>query len=97
MTAFEKLFESDAMRAATQADFRQARELGIGGFPSVVVRRNDEMALLTRGWEPLERPKSLGTSPPTPFGAAMREAPASSMARTDHGRLTTQAPHVEQS
>lgn len=52
---FMAAFASDEMAAATQADFRQARELGIGGFPSVVLRRGEQLALLTRGWAPLER------------------------------------------
>lgn len=53
--AFMALFDSDDMKAATLADFRQARELGINGFPAVVVRRGPELALLTRGWAPLDR------------------------------------------
>lgn len=53
--AFLERFRSEEMKAATQADYRQARELGIGGFPSVVVRKGEQLALLTRGWAPLER------------------------------------------
>ncbi len=53
--SFNSTFESEEMAAATHADFRQARELGITGFPAVVVRKGDEMALLTRGWAPLEQ------------------------------------------
>lgn len=52
---FMQRFRSDEMQKATWADFRHARELGIGGFPSVIVAKGDEMALLTRGWAPLER------------------------------------------
>ncbi len=52
---FMEHFDSDEMKAATQADYRHARELGIGGFPSVVVRKGEDLALLTRGWAPLDR------------------------------------------
>lgn len=52
---FMDRFESEEMRDATRADFRQAQELGIGGFPSVVVRKGEQLALLTRGWAPLDR------------------------------------------
>ena len=54
-SGFRMRFDSPEMKAATQADYRHARELGIGGFPSVVVRKGDELALLTRGWAPLDR------------------------------------------
>ena len=52
--AFTEVFDSDAARAETEADFRMSRELGIGGFPTMVLRDGRGLAALTIGYRPLE-------------------------------------------
>lgn len=45
---------SDDMRARTQQDFVTARQMGVSGFPTVLVREDDKLAYLTRGYQPYE-------------------------------------------
>ncbi|MBV2131476.1 DsbA family protein [Pseudomonas sp. MAP12] len=52
--AFAAAFDSAAQRAATQADFAWAQNLGIAGFPTLLAERNGQLALLTNGYQPLE-------------------------------------------
>ncbi len=51
---FAARFTSPDMQAATQNDFRFCQGLGVSGFPTVVVRENDSLALLTAGYRPFE-------------------------------------------
>lgn len=53
--AFAEAFDSPAQRAATQADFARVENLGIAGFPTLLAERNGQLALLTNGYQPLER------------------------------------------
>ncbi len=53
-TEFYQRFNTDEMRAETQQDFSQSRELGIRGFPSVVLRNGESLALLTEGYQPFD-------------------------------------------
>lgn len=53
--AFAEAFDSAALRQATVADFRWAETLGIAGFPTLLAERNGQLALLTNGYQPLER------------------------------------------
>lgn len=41
-------------REAARADFRTARSLGVSGFPSLLLRIDDEYAMVTRGYMPYE-------------------------------------------
>lgn len=43
--------------AEIRMDFAQTREWGIGGFPSIILRKREELALLTEGYRPY---KTLG-------------------------------------
>jgi putative protein-disulfide isomerase len=52
---FMESFESDRLRRETSNDFVHARRLGAQGFPTVVLRRGQELALLTVGSQPYER------------------------------------------
>jgi putative protein-disulfide isomerase len=47
-------FQSDATRAETLGDFRASRELGVTGYPTVVLRDEGGLAALTIGYQPLE-------------------------------------------
>ena len=51
-TTFLGTFHDEATRQATLQDFAHAYQWGIGGFPSVVLRKADQLALLTAGYQP---------------------------------------------
>lgn len=52
--AFAKAFDSDAMKQETLEDFRWCQQVGVTGFPTVVLREDDKMAALTVGYQPFE-------------------------------------------
>ena len=52
--AFAAAFDSAAPRAATQADFQRAANLGIAGFPTLLAEHHGQLALLTNGYQPLD-------------------------------------------
>jgi putative protein-disulfide isomerase len=51
---FMEKFLSEEVRQKTQAHFRQTAEIGIRGFPSVVLQNQAGATLLTRGWRSFE-------------------------------------------
>lgn len=51
---FMAAFESPAATAETVQDFRDARMLGINGFPSLVFKNGPEQFVLCRGYQSLE-------------------------------------------
>lgn len=53
--AFAEGFDSPAQREATEADFAWAQNLGIAGFPTLLAERGGQYALLTNGYQPLNR------------------------------------------
>ncbi|WP_054912797.1 DsbA family protein [Pseudomonas sp. NBRC 111127] len=56
---FAATFAQTDTRAATAADFVWAQDLGIAGFPTLLAERNGQLALLTNGYQPLERLQPL--------------------------------------
>jgi putative protein-disulfide isomerase len=46
-------FQSDDLRRQTQAHFRHAWQAGVRGFPTVLLQRDSDYALLTHGYRPL--------------------------------------------
>ncbi|WP_144964695.1 DsbA family protein [Pseudomonas sp. DE0010] len=56
---FAESFTRAETRAATAADFAWAQGLGIAGFPTLLAERNGQLALLTNGYQPLERLQPL--------------------------------------
>ncbi|MCO1619216.1 DsbA family protein [Pseudomonas putida] len=56
---FAETFARADTRAATAADFAWAQDLGIAGFPTLLAERNGQLALLTNGYQPLERLQPL--------------------------------------
>ena len=50
---FSARYESDDAKEETRADFRHARDLGARGFPSVLVRDNGRLTMVSQGWQPL--------------------------------------------
>ncbi|MCO7518011.1 DsbA family protein [Pseudomonas guariconensis] len=56
---FAEAFTHAETRAATAADFSWVQGLGIAGFPTLLAERNGQLALLTNGYQPLERLQPL--------------------------------------
>jgi putative protein-disulfide isomerase len=51
---FLSAFESDAARARTEAHFRQARQAGVRGFPTLIVQQGEHLHPISNGCLPLE-------------------------------------------
>lgn len=51
--AFLAAWESDAVKAATQADFEQVKRWEVRGFPTLVLEREGALDLVTSGYVPL--------------------------------------------
>jgi putative protein-disulfide isomerase len=51
---FIKAFSSREMTYATSNDFYRAQAMGVQGFPTVILRRGENMALLCAGFRPFE-------------------------------------------
>ena len=51
---FSHDFEQPATAQYTYADFAMASRLGAQGFPTVFLRKRDDVALLTMGYQPIE-------------------------------------------
>lgn len=51
---FQSHFESEELRRETERDFRLAREMGVQGFPSMLLLEDDALRPLTRGWVALD-------------------------------------------
>lgn len=56
---FAETFSRADTRAATAADFSWVQDLGIAGFPTLLAERNGQLALLTNGYQPLDRLQPL--------------------------------------
>jgi putative protein-disulfide isomerase len=50
---FLRDFDSDAARARTQAHFRQARQAGVRGFPTLIVQQDAQLQTVCNGCQPL--------------------------------------------
>lgn len=48
---FMKVYSSEENRQATYRDFSLSKELGIQGFPSMVIRKGERTQMLTRGYQ----------------------------------------------
>lgn len=53
-TAFQEFFNSPAAKELTQKDFATNRQWGIRGYPSVVVRKGDQLHLIASGFASFE-------------------------------------------
>lgn len=56
--AFMDAFASDAARARTQAHFRQARQAGVRGFPTLIVQQAEQLQSISTGCQPLDSVRS---------------------------------------
>ncbi len=52
--AFMCAFDSDETRARTQAHFRQARQAGVRGFPTLIVQQDAQLHTVCNGCQPLD-------------------------------------------
>ena len=52
-TDFAEQFHSHHQKEVTQDDFRRTRNMGVTGFPTVVVAAGEGKAVLTHGYQPL--------------------------------------------
>ena len=52
---FKALFESDEMKNAVRKDFEKAGELGVRGFPSMILKNKDGYTLIANGYMSAER------------------------------------------
>lgn len=59
--AFQAAFVSAAAHAEVAGDFAWAGGLGISGFPTLLAERNGMLALLSNGYQPVDRVVSLLT------------------------------------
>lgn len=50
LTAFEKIFNSGEIKTRTKADFHISQQLGIKGFPSLVLKHNGNFTQLSNGY-----------------------------------------------
>lgn len=50
---------SEAGRQAAHLDFNASRQLGVRGFPALLLKSGDRLAMATHGWQPLERLQPL--------------------------------------
>lgn len=57
--AFMRLFESEEFKYETRADFQLAAEMGISGFPSVILRNKGELFLVANGYRSPEDLESI--------------------------------------
>lgn len=48
--AFQKEYESEAMKQASRDDFATSGEMGIRGFPSMVLKKGDQLYLISNGY-----------------------------------------------
>ena len=47
---FEALYNSEETKYLTKADFQLSSEMGIKGFPSMIIKRGKEFTLLSNGF-----------------------------------------------
>lgn len=47
---FRESFESETVQDETDGDFQLARELGVKGFPTLIVRKDAQFMVVTQGW-----------------------------------------------
>ncbi|MBT4939278.1 MAG: DsbA family protein [Rhodospirillaceae bacterium] len=54
---FADKFASDELKEVARSDFQFSQQIGVTGFPTVVVKEDDKMALLSAGYQPYQNLK----------------------------------------
>jgi putative protein-disulfide isomerase len=52
--AFLQTFDSDEAHARVRAHFKQARQVGVRGFPTLILQQGETLHLIANGWQPLD-------------------------------------------
>ncbi len=52
--AFLPGFDSEEAHARIRAHFRQARQVGVRGFPTLILQQGENLHLIANGWQPLD-------------------------------------------
>ena len=52
---FQRLFESDEMKKAVREDFLRSQEMGVRGFPTVLLKNGDQLYMLSNGYTTAEK------------------------------------------
>lgn len=50
---FLQRFDSEDAHSKIRAHFNQARQVGVRGFPTLILQQGDGLSLITHGWQPL--------------------------------------------
>lgn len=54
-TAFKESFESEEMKLDTRAEFEYANQLGVRGFPTLVIKNGEKLSLITNGYQKADK------------------------------------------
>lgn len=60
--AFDKAFHSDDMKSLTKQDFLESQQMGIRGFPSMVLVNNGKYTLISNGYTQAEKIVNMVTN-----------------------------------
>jgi putative protein-disulfide isomerase len=53
--AFDQQFHSDEMKTLVKEDFERSRQMGVQGFPSLVLQKGDQLILIANGYSTSEK------------------------------------------
>ncbi len=51
---FLQAFDSDEAHIRIRAHFKQARQVGVRGFPTLILQQDENLHLIANGWQPLD-------------------------------------------
>ncbi|HIF61342.1 MAG TPA: DsbA family protein [Rhodospirillales bacterium] len=51
---FDQIFNSSQIKDETKSDFQFSKKIGVTGFPTVLVKEGEKLALLTAGYQPYQ-------------------------------------------
>jgi putative protein-disulfide isomerase len=55
---FDQRFNSEQVKVETHSDFQFSKKLGVTGFPTLLAKEGEKLALLTTGYQPYQNLKS---------------------------------------
>ena len=56
---FDQRFNSEQVKVETSNDFQFSKKLGVTGFPTLLVKEGEKLALLTAGYQPYQNLKPI--------------------------------------
>ena len=51
---FDRIYNSSQIKDETKSDFQFSKKIGVTGFPTVLVKEDEKLALLTAGYQPYQ-------------------------------------------